>query len=103
MCTMISHYVLKTRSHKHNELRRNTFSLLSSTKDLRGKKKHFGIFFVKYNIQEQLTSAKNVHKNIQEVGMYFLSLRKRRLTVENYPFTYQEFYDMFETETGGGC
>lgn len=74
MCTTINHYVLKTRSHKHNELRRNAFSWLISTKGFRRKKEHFGI--VKYNIQQQLTAAKNVLENIQEVGMYFFAIKE---------------------------
>lgn len=42
---MIYLYALKTRSHKHNELQWNTFSLLISTKGLQERKKKTLEFF----------------------------------------------------------
>lgn len=45
-------------------------------KGLQEKERTLWNFFVKYNIQQQLTAAKNVLENIQEVGMYFFAIKE---------------------------
>lgn len=78
MCTTIHHYALKTRSHKHNGLRRNTFSLLISTGDLSRRKKKTSLEFLcqVQHIAAAADCCKNVRGYIQEVGMYFFVIKE---------------------------